>query len=111
MPTRLSDEDYEAIQTKNPGARLRRVVTPAGELVLRVPTSAEESAFQMCIFGDMPGMHRGIAWRNLLVATTVYPDNALLQQWLKNWPALNMNPDVIYALKAIRGEVLEEEGK
>lgn len=111
MPKRLTDEEFDAVQTKFPNARLRRVVTPAGEIVLRVPTSVEESAFQMSIFGDMPGMHRGIAWRNLLVSIAVYPDNATLQQWLREWPALNMNPDVIYALKAIRGEVLEEEGK
>lgn len=109
MAERLTDEQYQAIVDKHPGVRLRRVMTAAGELVIRAPTTVEESTFQNMFFGS--SMHAGLCWRNLLVMLTVHPEQARMQAALNDWPGLPINPKVIRELKLIRGEADEEEGK
>jgi hypothetical protein len=111
MTVQLTDEEFQAIQQANGGQRLRRVRTPAGEFVLRTPTPGEESAFQSAFFGSTPGMHSAMCWRNLLVSITVHPEPAAVQKALREWPAMNMNPEVIKAMRLIRGELNDEEGK
>jgi hypothetical protein len=56
-------------------------------------------------------MHAGMAWRNLLVMLVVHPEPTRFRALLDQWPGLSMNPRVIRALKLIRGEADEEEGK
>jgi hypothetical protein len=109
MSERLTDEQFDAIQAAHPGVRLRRVVSAAGELVIRAPTAVEEQTFQTMFFGS--SMHVGMAWRNLLVMLTVHPEPVKMQTALKEWPALGINPRIIRELKLIRGEADEEEGK
>jgi len=110
MSSRLTDEEYEKIQTAHPGLRLMRIPTAAGEIVIRQPSAQEESAFQTVLFG--PGTNSSvIAWRNLLIATTVHPDRQTLAAWLASWTGLAMNNRVIKTMKLIRGEADEEEAK
>jgi hypothetical protein len=109
MADRLTDEQYDAIVAANPGARLARVPTAAGEIVIRAPTAVEEGNFQQMYFGST--MLPGVAWKNLLVMTAVHPDKATLMAWLNAWTGIPMNGRVIRALKLIRGEADEEEQK
>jgi hypothetical protein len=109
MAEKLTDEQYQEIVDKHPGVRLRRFMTAAGEVVIRAPTAVEESNFQTMYYGS--SMHAGMAWRNLFVMVTVYPDAARLKSWLDSWTGISTSPSVIRELKIIRGEVLEEEGK
>jgi hypothetical protein len=109
MSERLTDEQFEAIQAAHPGVRLRRVMGPAGELVIRAPTANEEATFQAMLFG--PSMHAGMAQRNLLVMLVVHPDKLKFQAMLADWPGMSLNPTIIREMRIIRGEVNEEEGK
>ena len=103
----LTDEEYEALKAKY--GRCTRVMTPAGELVFRAPSSAEENAFQMARFGGTG--HIGMAWRNLQATIVVRPDLARFTQIVATWPAININPAVTRALMILRGEVNEDEVK
>jgi hypothetical protein len=108
MADRLTDEQYAAIETAYPSARLKRIPTAAGEIVIRAPTATEEGQFQqMYAQTDIPGA----AWKNLLIMVTVYPDRQTMSSWLSSWTGLAINPKVIRALKMIRGEADEEEAK
>jgi hypothetical protein len=107
---RLTDEQFKAIEDKHQGVRLRRVLSAAGELVIRSPTTAEESAFQQAYYGG-GSQHAGLAWRNLLVMLVVHPEPIVFQAALKEWTGLAVNPRIIRELKLIRGEADEEEGK
>jgi hypothetical protein len=108
MADRLTDEQYAEIESKNPGVRLMRIMTAAGEIVIRAPTPIEEGNFQQMYFGaGIPST----AWRNLLMMCTVHPDKAIMKAWLDTWTGIAMNPRVVRALKTIRGEADEEEGK
>jgi hypothetical protein len=109
MTERLTEEQYQAIVEKHPGVRLKRVLSPAGELVIRAPTSVEESTYQSMLFGS--SMHTGLAFRNLLVMITVHPEPVKFQAALKEWPGLPLNPRIVREVKLIRGEADEEEGK
>ncbi len=109
MADTLSDEQYQAIVDAHPGVRLRRVMGPAGEIVLRAPTAIEESTYQSMLFGS--SMHAGIAMRNLLTMLVVHPDKLGFQKMLAQWPGLTLNTTIIREVRVIRGEVNEEEGK
>jgi hypothetical protein len=109
MSGRLTDEQYAAIEAANPGARLARIPTAAGEIVIRAPTAVEESNFQQMFFGT--SMILPVAWRNLLMMIAVHPDKVTLKSWLDTWTGIPLNPRVIRALKTIRGEADEEEQK
>jgi hypothetical protein len=109
MAEKLTDEQYAAIEEKHPGARLMRVPTAAGEIVIRAPTAIEEGNFQSMYFGS--NMLPGVAWKNLLVMLAVYPDKSTLMSWLTAWTGIPMNGRVIRAMKLIRGEADEEETK
>lgn len=109
MADTLSDEQYQAIVDAHPGVRLRRVMGPAGEIVLRAPTAIEESTYQSMLFGE--SMHAGLANRNMLVMLVVHPDKMGFQKMLAQFPGLNMNRSVTQAMRVLRGEVNEEEGK
>ena len=91
MADTLSDEQYQAIVDAHPGVRLRRVMGPAGEIVLRAPTAIEESTYQSMLFGS--SMHAGIAMRNLLMMLVVHPDKLGFQKMLAQWPGLNTEYD------------------
>lgn len=108
MAERLTDEQFSAIESANPGARLMRIMTAAGELVIRAPTPVEEGNFQQMYFGNaIPP----VAWKNLLTMVTVSPDKVTLKAWLDSWPGIPMNTRVLRALRLIRGEADEEEAK
>ncbi len=103
----VTDEEFEQLRQKY--GRVAKVSSPAGELVFRAPTPAEESAFQAARFGGSG--HIGMAYRNLMVTLIVSPDAAKFQAVLKEWPALNINPRVTSALQVLRGEANEDEVK
>lgn len=105
----LPDEELEILKGKF--SRVVRVNTPAGHLAFRAPSFAEENAFQKARFSDSKDVIPAMAWRNLMATIVVFPDAPTFAKIQQDWPALNLNQDVIRALQVLRGEVTEEEGK
>lgn len=103
----VTDVELEALRQQH--GRVTRVASPAGDLVFRAPTAAEESAFQAARFGATG--HAGMAWRNLMVTIVVSPDRQAFTAILAEWPALNINTKLTDALRVLRGEVNEDEVK
>src|SRR5690348_5927241 len=103
----VTDEQLKELQQKY--GRVVKVPSPAGDLVFRAPTSAEESAFQAARFGGTG--HAGMAWRNLMVTLVVSPEQPRFLEVLKEWPALNINPKLTDALRVLRGDANEDEVK
>lgn len=103
----VTDEQLEALRVKH--GRIAKVNSPAGDLVFRAPTAAEESGFQAALFGST--LHPGAAWKNLMVTTAVFPDQATFQQVMQAWPGMNLNKTVTNAIKVLRGEVNDDEAK
>lgn len=103
----VSEEQLTDLRAKH--GRVIVAHTPAGDIVFRAPTVAEEQAFQASYYGS--SQHAGLAYRNLMVTLVVSPEPLAFQAVIKDWPALNMNRNVLAALKVVRGEVNEEEVK
>lgn len=109
---RLTVTEEQLNELRNKYGRVIVAKTPAGDIVFRAPSVAEEQAFQSSYYGS--SMHAGLAYRNLMVTLVVSPSTGAepaFQNVLKEWPALNMNRNVLAALKIVRGEVSEEEVK
>ena len=103
----VTEEQLETLRAQH--GRVARVDTPAGHVVFRAPKAPEENMFQTMLFSDKG--HAGQAWRTLMVTCVVSPDPKAFMAILESWPGLNLNKNVMNALRVLRGEVNEDEVK